>query len=100
MALQFNEAVYAAVRNIPYGRVAAYGTIAKCVGHPRGARQVGRALHFNPDPEHTPCYRVVFADGSLSPAFAFGGENAQRALLEREGVKFTEDGKVKREFFV
>ena len=35
-----------------------------------------------------PCHRVVFADGRLSPAFAFGGENEQRRLLEEEGVIF------------
>lgn len=97
--MNFNEAVYEAVRKIPRGRVASYGTIARCIGHPRGARQVGRALHFNPDPEHTPCYRVVFADGSLSPAFAFGGANMQRALLERDGVQFDGD-KVRKEYFI
>ena len=51
-------------------------------------------MHVNPDPEHIPCYRVVTKDGRLSPAFAFGGENRQRVLLEREGVEFGEDGRV------
>ena len=82
----FNEAVYAAVRAIPKGRVASYGTVARLIGRPGCARRVGRALHVNPDPDATPCYRVVFADGSLSPAFKFGGDNVQRRLLENDGV--------------
>lgn len=93
-------AVYRAVRNIPYGKVASYGQIAKAIGAPRCARQVGWALHGNPDPEHIPCYRVVNREGRVSPAFAFGGENVQVRLLQEEGVAFDENGHVKKEFFV
>jgi hypothetical protein len=39
-------------------------------------------------------------DGSLSKGFAFGGEEVQRALLEKEGVGFDGQGKVKKEFFI
>jgi methylated-DNA-protein-cysteine methyltransferase-like protein len=82
------KAMYAVVKNIPRGKVASYGTVARLAGYPRCSRQVGFALHKNPDPENIPCHRVVFKDGSLSRAFAFGGENRQRKLLEREGVRF------------
>ena len=41
-----------------------------------------------------PCHRVVFADGSLTPGFAFGGPDEQRRMLEAEGVGFLPDGKV------
>ena len=88
------ERIYYVVRQIPCGRVASYGRVAALAGNPRWARVVGYALHVNPDPEHIPCYRVVTKDGRLSPAFAFGGENRQRELLEREGVEFGEDGRV------
>lgn len=97
--MTFDECVYEVVRKIPKGRVASYGTVACLAGFPRAARQVGRALHRNPDPDRTPCYRVVFADGRLSPAFAFGGENRQRTLLERDGVCFDGD-RVRREYFL
>ena len=40
------------------------------------------------------CHQVVFKDGSLVPGFAFGGPDAQRELLEVEGVQFLENGKV------
>jgi alkylated DNA nucleotide flippase Atl1 len=43
--------------------------------------------HKNSDPAQVPCHRVVFADGSLSKNYAFGGEKAQRAKLKSEGVK-------------
>ena len=57
------------------------------------SRAVGNALHKNPDPEHIPCYRVVNSKGELAGAFAFGGENAQKKLLEADGVEVV-NGKV------
>lgn len=88
------ERIYEVVRQIPAGKVATYGQIALLAGNPRWARVVGYALHVNPDPEHIPCFRVVNRVGEVSPAFAFGGENVQIALLQNEGVTFTEDGRV------
>lgn len=90
----FFERVYAAIRQIPRGKVATYGDIARLVGSPMAARQVGWALHANPLPVVNPCHRVVFADGSLSAGFAFGGRDAQRALLAEEGVFVGDDYKV------
>ena len=98
--MNFNEKVFKAVQSIPYGKVASYGTIAEIVGNKRASRQVGFALHKNKDPKIVPCYRVVFKDGRLSKAFVFGGENAQRAMLESEGVTLDERGRVQRCFFV
>ena len=82
----FNERVYEAVKQIPYGKVATYGQIAWMAGNPRASRAVGWALHRNPQPGVIPCHRVVNREGRLAPAFAFGGIDAQKALLEREGV--------------
>jgi len=79
---------YEVVKGIPRGRVMTYGQVAVVAGFPRCARQVGFALHRNPDCGTIPCHRVVFADGRLSPAFAFGGIGRHRKLLEDEGVKF------------
>lgn len=88
--------IYEVVKQIPYGMVATYGQIAELAGNRQWARVVGYALHANPDPEHIPCFRVVNRFGETSKAFAFGGEDRQRTLLEMEGVKFT-DGKVNLE---
>ncbi len=91
------EEIYEEVKLIPIGRVASYGYIACRVGNPRLSRVVGYALHSNPNPGEIPCHRVVMKDGRLTPAFAFGGENRQRELLEGEGITFLPDGRVDME---
>ena len=87
----FFERVYAVVRRVPKGRVISYGEIAKILGCPRAARQVGWALHVNPEPGIIPCHRVVNRMGRLAPAFAFGGEKTQASLLRAEGVEVSEE---------
>lgn len=94
------EQIYLVVQSIPRGKVASYGQVARLAGNPRMSRVVGYALHVNPDPEHIPCYRVVNRLGEVSSAFAFGGGNRQRELLEADGVRFDNDGRVKKEFFI
>ncbi|MBR2646751.1 MAG: MGMT family protein [Clostridia bacterium] len=84
--MNFFERVYEAVKQIPKGKVATYGQIACAAGSPRAARQVGYALHVNPQPGINPCHRVVNRFGGLAPAFAFGGVGVQAALLKDEGV--------------
>ena len=86
--------IYAVVRAIPRGKVATYGQVARLPGNPRWSRVVVYALHVNPDPEGIPCYRVVDRMGRTSKAFAFGGSDVQRALLEADGVQFLPDGRV------
>ena len=88
---EFDKRVYAVVQNIPKGYVMNYGMVAMLAGFPKRARHVGRALHNNPDPNNIPCHRVVMKDGSLTPAFAFGGEGEHRRRLEAEGVTFVGD---------
>lgn len=78
--------IYEAVKKIPRGKVATYGQVAEMAGDKKMARAVGNALHKNPDPEGIPCYRVVNAKGGLAGEFAFGGEGAQRKLLEADGI--------------
>ena len=83
----FKSKVYAVVRQIPSGKVATYGQIARLAGSPGAARAVGNILHVNPDPQRTPCFRVVNSQGKLSGAFAFGGPMVQRDLLRQDGVE-------------
>lgn len=90
----FNNRVYEIVRQIPEGKVATYGQIAFIAGVWRASRAVGYALHRNPYQGKVPCHRVVFKDGGLTTGFVFGGKDAQRQLLETEGVKFNTDGRV------
>ena len=85
--------IYEAVRKIPAGHVATYAQIAELAGNPRMSRAVGNALHKNPDPEGTPCFRVVNSKGELAGEFAFGGAGRQAELLRADGVEVI-DGKV------
>lgn len=81
----FDAEVYDIVAQIPAGRVATYGQLARLVGMPGYARRVGRALAAAP--EGLPCHRVVNAAGRTAP-----GWTQQRELLEAEGVRFRPGG--------
>ena len=88
------EKIYEQVKKIPKGKVATYGQIALMAGNPRWSQIVGYALHSNPEPGVIPCHRVVNKEGKLAKAFAFGGENVQRDMLEKEGVVFLDEDTV------
>lgn len=90
----FFEKVYKTVSRIPVGKVATYGQIARLCGNKRMSRQVGWALHVNPQPFVIPCHRVVDRFGHIAGAFAFGGATVQRDLLIQEGVTFVDDNTV------
>lgn len=81
--------VFQRLKEIPRGKVSTYKAIAQAVGI--NARQVGRLLHSNTNPEVYPCHRVVHSDGRMAGGFAFGGPDQQQALLEGEGVVFREN---------
>lgn len=80
----FQIAVWAALRQIPYGEVRSYGDIARAIGKPGAARAVGMANHRNPIAIIIPCHRVIGADGSLTGYG--GGLDRKRFLLTLEGV--------------
>lgn len=86
--------IYEVVCRIPEGKVASYGQVALLAGNSRWARVVGYALHSNPAPGVIPCHRVVNREGKVAESFAFGGGDAQRDLLEKEGIIFEEDGHI------
>jgi methylated-DNA-[protein]-cysteine S-methyltransferase len=83
---RFRRKVYAATRRIPAGATASYGEIAKAIGTPGAAREVGAALGANPVPIVVPCHRVVGADGGLTGFSAPGGVRTKRLMLEIEGA--------------
>lgn len=80
------ERVYKLVREIPKGKVTTYGEIAWVLN--MSPRVVGNALHLNPNPQKTPCHRVVNRNGRLAPSYAFGGKDEQRKKLQAEGIEF------------
>lgn len=79
--------ILSAVAEIPPGRVASYGQIARLIGRDRNARLVGRVLSMAGFYGDYPCHRVVNHAGRLAPHF-----REQRELLLSEGVTFQENG--------
>ena len=79
------EPVYRLVKRIPRGRVTTYGTLAKVLRLPGGARAVGYAMAACPNGRGIPWHRVVGAGGRLMIPEPHG--SLQRRLLEAEGVK-------------
>ncbi|HEX7049748.1 MAG TPA: methylated-DNA--[protein]-cysteine S-methyltransferase [Longimicrobiales bacterium] len=80
----FQQRVWRALLDIPYGATISYGALAARVGRPGSARAVGRANGTNPIPIIIPCHRVVGADGALT-GYGGGIERKQR-LLALEGA--------------
>ena len=88
------ERIYAVVRRIPRGRVATYGDVAELAGMPGRARQVGWALHALGAHTRVPWQRVLNARGEVSPRGEPAAARVQRALLEREGIRFAASGRL------
>ena len=82
----FRRAVYAATRTVPPGKTATYGEIARAIGTPDAARDVGGALARNPFPIVVPCHRIVGANGKLTGFSAPGGLATKRRMLALEGA--------------
>ncbi len=78
----FQQQVWQALCEIPYGQTASYGEIARQIGRPGAARAVGGANHRNSLPIVIPCHRVVGAGGRL--VGYGGGLHIKEALLDLE----------------
>ncbi|WP_227498505.1 MGMT family protein [Synechococcus sp. PCC 7336] len=89
------EQFYETVRQIPPGKVATYGQVARWSGYPGYARQVGYAL-FRLDREtDVPWQRVINAKGEISQSpMRYGSDDLQREILLEEGVQFSDRGKI------
>jgi methylated-DNA-[protein]-cysteine S-methyltransferase len=95
MPSEFAERVYAALRQVPRGRVTSYLALAEAVSC-GSAQAIGQVLRRNPYAPEVPCHRVVDSQGNLH---GFRGEKTgaamdeKAALLEKEGVQIR-SGKV------
>jgi AraC family transcriptional regulator of adaptative response/methylated-DNA-[protein]-cysteine methyltransferase len=81
-ATAFQQRVWEALRQIPYGSTRTYADIAQAIGNPHAARAVASACASNPVALVTPCHRVVRSDGETG-GYRWGEERKQ-ALLSRE----------------
>ncbi len=78
----FQQRVWRALCEIPYGTTTSYGHLARHIGAERAVRAVGAANGANPVAIVIPCHRVIGANGSLT-GFG-GGLPVKRALLDLE----------------
>lgn len=79
--------ILSVVEEIPEGKVASYGQIARMIGRDKNARLVGKVLSMAEYYGDYPCHRVVNSAGRLAPHFM-----EQRQLLLEEGVQFKDNG--------
>ena len=88
------QRIYDIVRQIPAGKVATYGQIARLAGLAGHARQVGYALNALPEGEDVPWHRVINSRGEISRRAEPVYEQIQRELLEDEGIAVDEGNKI------
>lgn len=92
------QRIYALVRQIPPGKVATYGQIARLVGGCT-PRMVGYAMAAVPNGSDVPWQRVINSKGGVSPRANPIGEITQRMLLEEEGVVFNDQDRTDLKLF-
>lgn len=88
---EFQQLVWRALLNIPFGETASYSDIAARIGHPKAVRAVGLANRSNPVAIVVPCHRVIGKAGELRGYFY--GLDTKLALLRHENpVRYAEQG--------
>jgi methylated-DNA-[protein]-cysteine S-methyltransferase len=78
----FEQEVWGALKEVPYGETRTYKWIAEKIGKPHAFRAVGNALGKNPIPIIYPCHRIIESDGSIGGYSS--GVDIKRRLLEIE----------------
>ena len=87
----FFDRVYEVVKQIPYGRVTNYGSIAKYLGSAKSSRAVGYAMNASHNIADVPAHRVVNKVGLLTGKHHFFGSNLMKDLLESEGIEIIDN---------
>lgn len=78
----YQQQVWKALQDIPYGATCSYADIAHCIGNPKSVRAVGMANHRNPIAIVVPCHRVIGKNAKLTGYG--GGLEAKSFLLDLE----------------
>ncbi|GAA0134583.1 methylated-DNA--[protein]-cysteine S-methyltransferase [Paenibacillus sp. YSY-4.3] len=79
---EFQQKVWKALLEIPYGAAVSYKSIAEKIGQPKAVRAVGGANNKNPLPIVVPCHRVIGSGGAL--VGYGGGLSIKESLLSLE----------------
>jgi len=80
----FQQDVWHALLDIPFGETRSYLEIAKTINRPKAVRAVGQACKRNPIGIVVPCHRVLGSDGSMT---GYSGKNfihVKEKLLDHE----------------
>lgn len=87
---EFQQKIWQALRQIPYGHSASYGELARFIDHPKAVRAVGGAVGRNPISIIIPCHRIL---GKQKQLTGFGGGlPAKRYLLQLEKIDYIDRG--------
>lgn len=86
---EFQQTVWRALCDVPFGTTASYGEVAKAIGQPSATRAVGAANGRNPIPIIIPCHRVIGASGELTGYSGGSGVETKRRLLDHESGTLT-----------
>ncbi|UUM31463.1 DNA base-flipping protein [Vibrio japonicus] len=89
---QFLAQIFAVIHQIPQGKVATYGDIAKLAGYPGYARHVGKALSNLPKDSKLPWFRVINSQGKIS--LKGNDLERQKEKLMAEGIEVSAEGKI------
>jgi len=84
----FQNEVWTALRNVPYGRTCSYGELARRIGRPAAVRAVGAANGANPVSIIIPCHRIIGGNGSLT---GYGGGLWRKKWLISHERRFAPD---------
>lgn len=91
--------IFQVIAQIPYGRVASYGQIARLAGIPKHSRLVGYVLKHMDADSSLPWYRVINSQGKISLSkLNDQGQNIQAQLLISEGILVIGDKVKMKEF--
>ena len=91
--------IFQVIAQIPYGRVASYGQIARLAGIPKHSRLVGYVLKHMDADSSLPWYRVINSQGKISLSkLNDQGQNIQAQLLMAEGILVIGDKVKMKEF--
>ncbi|WP_170006096.1 methylated-DNA--[protein]-cysteine S-methyltransferase [Bacillus fonticola] len=78
----FQEQIWEALKQIPYGTTSSYTEIAESIQRPTAVRAVGTAIGANPVLITVPCHRVIGKNGAITGYR--GGTEMKQYLLQLE----------------
>jgi methylated-DNA-[protein]-cysteine S-methyltransferase len=82
----FQQRVWRALLDIPYGETTSYGELASRIGQKSASRAVGLANGSNPLPIVIPCHRVIGSNGKLT-GYGGGLPLKERLLALERGAR-------------